>query len=121
MEALPLPAMEADPAWDAVMQDRNIRTERRRLAEQIPTFTVRKLEDSNKGQKRKLPKPAPEPSSEPVCNDGPKNYKKMRLINVKVSLIFMDGRVLKVGIDAKIHVPIPELIANCHLADGHAR
>ena len=45
--------MEADPAWDAVMQDRNIRTERRRLAEQIPTFTVRKLEDSNKGQKRK--------------------------------------------------------------------
>ena len=51
MEALP--AMEADPGWDAVMQVRNIRAERRRLTEQMPTFTVRKLEDSNKGQKRK--------------------------------------------------------------------
>jgi hypothetical protein len=118
MEALP--AMEADPGWDAVMQVRNIRAERRRLTEQMPTFTVRKLEDStNKGQKRKLPEPAPEPSSEPVCNDGPKNYKKMRLINVKVSLIFMDGRVLKVGRDAR-YIPF-QTNCNCHLADGHVR
>jgi hypothetical protein len=82
--------------FEAMLRIRQVRAERRRMADERPSLIVRKAEEPKISQKRKMESLIRENSSPTSVSDGPQNFKKLKMINVKVSIVFMDGRILKV-------------------------